>query len=822
MEAVVREFGDRNPREDPVIHFYEEFVKQYDRSLWRGRGVFYTPRPVVSYIVRSVDEQLRTAFGLKDGLADTTTWEEMATLHKALKIPQGVAPSQDFVQILDPAAGTGTFLVEVIDFIHKTLATKWKAEGYTELEIETLWNQYVPEHLLTRLCGYELLMAPYAVAHLKIGLKLYETGYRFGSDERARVFLTNALEPPSDQQLTLDFLPALAHEAQAVNEVKRKQPFSVVIGNPPYAKLSANRSKAAEKLVETYKQLVSEERNVQPLSDDYVKFMALGTGLVLQASMGVIGLITNRGWLDGLIHRGMRASLLGDFDRVLILDCHGDSNVGEAVPQGCANDNLFDIQQGVAVSLFVRCGSISTNAVLRTGDLWGSREEKYGELLRSSALSLTHEIDIPGPPNCFFRQIGDRRTADSYGAFWSLTDVFGSGNRRADQGKAYGNGIKSNRDALLVDFDRQVLLDRMARLADLSLSDEAVKSDLGLQDGPYWNTARERRKVEPSKATAYLRPITYRPFDERWIWYQADLIQIGRGGASPKLMRNLIETENNVALLTSRNSQNPAFSSVFCTRHVSEMKTAESTRASYCFPLFMCSSDDAEREHDQSARVNLSQGFTRALQSALQGGRSEELKAEHVFFFIYSILHSPNYRSRHAEFLSVGFPRIPLPRSADLFSDLARLGGELVSHHLMESPKLNDVVTTYTGQKNPTVGRAGWSDGTAWLDARRTNAREGHRAIEPGVVGFTGVPAEVWNFEIGGYQVCHKWLKDRKGRTLSNDDITHYQKIVVALDETIRIMDGIDRAIESHGGWPDAFEMAGSDSAGSPIEGRLI
>jgi len=243
MEAVIRDFGDKNPQEDPVIHFYELFLKEYDAKKRMKRGVFYTPRPVVSYIVRSVDELLRTELGLENGLADTTTWGEMAKRHKDLKTPAGVSLDQAFVQILDPATGTGTFLVEVIDLICKTMVAKWKTQGHGEKKVEALWNEYVPKHLLPRLHGYELLMAPYAIAHLKIGLKLYETGYRFGSGERARIYLTNALELATDSSKQMEFkewIPALAQEAQKVNEIKRKQRFTVVIGNPPYAGHSSN------------------------------------------------------------------------------------------------------------------------------------------------------------------------------------------------------------------------------------------------------------------------------------------------------------------------------------------------------------------------------------------------------------------------------------------------------------------------------------------------------------------------------------------------------------------------------------------------------
>jgi hypothetical protein len=308
MDAVVRDFGDRNPQEDPVIHFYEHFLAAYDKKQKVQRGVFYTPRPVVSYIVRSVDELLRTEFGLDDGLGDTITWEEMARRHKDLKIPEGVPPEQDFVQVLDPACGTGTFLVEVIDLIHKRMLEKWKAQSHSEKEIEALWNKYVPNHLLPRLYGYELLMAPYAIAHMKIGLKLYETGYRFGSDERARIYLTNSLEPASDSKKQTEFkewIPALAHEGQAVNEIKRRRRFTVVIGNPPYSKLSSNWSEWIDALLHgkdadgaaTASYYVCDgvplgERTVW-IQDDYIKFIRLSQWHIDRTGAGIHSYISN-------------------------------------------------------------------------------------------------------------------------------------------------------------------------------------------------------------------------------------------------------------------------------------------------------------------------------------------------------------------------------------------------------------------------------------------------------------------------------------------------------------------------------------------------
>ena len=379
MEEVVRDFGDRNPQEDPVIHFYEHFLAAYDKKQKVSRGVFYTPRPVVSYIVRSVDELLRTEFGLEDGLADTTTWSEMARRHEDLEIPEGTSPDQAFVQILDPATGTGTFLVEVIDLIHDTMVEKWKARGHGEKKIQALWNEYVPRHLLPRLHGYELLMAPYAIAHLKIGLKLFEAGYRFASDERARVYLTNALEPAGDEQLMLDFLPALAHEAKAVNEIKRKQRFTVVIGNPPYSGLSSNMGPWIDGLLKgrlldgtatSYYHVDGEplgERKVW-LQDDYVKFIRLSQWLLDGTGVGVHGYISNHGYLDNPTFRGMRWSLMQSFRRIRVLDLHGNLKKKEAPPGGGRDVNVFDIQQGVAIGLFTKAAAARS---VCHADLWG-------------------------------------------------------------------------------------------------------------------------------------------------------------------------------------------------------------------------------------------------------------------------------------------------------------------------------------------------------------------------------------------------------------------------------------------------------------------
>ncbi len=412
LPAILRDFGNRTRGEDPVIHFYEHFLSAYNKKLKIQRGVFYTPQPVVSYIVRSVHELLQTEFGLEDGLASTVTWGEMAKKHvvpagnvgtqsqgsetsgkipslaldsgdpwnddhQKFKIPEGTDPNSPFVVILDPATGTATFLVEVIDTIYKTLSTKWRKQGMTDKQQAAAWNEYVPKHLLPRLYGYELMMAPYAIAHMKIGLKLHETGYRFLSEERARIYLTNALEPASDDKKQMEieeWASALAHEVQAVNAVKRGQRFTVVVGNPPYSGHSANNGKwIAEMLRKRFLQSAGYfevdgaplgERNPKWLNDDYVKFIRLAQVTIEQAKTGVLGFITNHGYLDNPTFRGMRQSLTQTFDQCCFFDLHGNSKKKEKAENGGKDENVFDIQQGVAIGLFLHAPSYSADRVL--------------------------------------------------------------------------------------------------------------------------------------------------------------------------------------------------------------------------------------------------------------------------------------------------------------------------------------------------------------------------------------------------------------------------------------------------------------------------
>jgi type I restriction-modification system DNA methylase subunit len=787
MEAVVRDFGDRNPQEDPVIHFYELFLKEYDAKKRMQRGVFYTPRPVVSYIVRSVDELLRTEFGLPDGLADTTTWGEMAKRHKDLKVPEGVSPNHDFVQILDPATGTGTFLVEVIDLIHKTLTAKWKAQGNAEKKIDALWNEYVPEHLLTRLHGYELLMAPYAIAHLKIGLKLYETGYRFGSDERARVYLTNALEPAQDFSGRFEFaIPALAHEAAAVNEIKRHKRFTVVIGNPPYS-ASISEPEWMMRRLDDWKQGLNEIKS--DLNREEWKFLRLAQHHSTTTGAGIVGVIINRDFLDGIVKRRMREHLGQTFPVRIAVDLNGD------VKGNIADENVFEIEQGVAIVLL---GTRAERPALRFTSRVGTRAQKYADLLAKKPIDAAlAEIDASAP---YFRWVpyssGHTAAAEAeYSAWPQVKSAFG----------VASSGIQTKRDGLCVAFTRTEMWERVQRFHALPAAKAREEFDLGA-DGRDWIVKAAKADVAASGPNQrFLCPILYRPFDTRFTYWTGTT----KGFlAYPRreVMQHIVG-HRNVGLIFNRQVVGDSVSHF----GVARVPICHGTfylgnkGQDYFAPLYL-HDEDLLSKHAEGGTPNFTPGFAAELRANL-GTAAATLAPEDIFHYSFAVFHSPTYRSRYAEFLKIDFPRLPLTGNFKLFRGLARLGGELTALHLLESRKLDKPITEFVGSRNSEVGKVWWSKNTVWIDKAQTT-------------GFKGVREEVWNFHIGGYQVCEKWLKDRKGRTLSKDDIAHYQKIVVALAETIRLMKEIDEVIEQHGGWPGAFQTDASAPRAEVVEIR--
>ena len=748
MFEILKDFGKGKGKEDSVVHFYETFLAAYDPKMRELRGVYYTPEPVVSYIVRSIDHLLKTRFKRPKGLGDENTL------------------------ILDPATGTATFLYSVIDQIHQKFANQVGA-----------WDDYVAKHLLNRIFGFELLMAPYAVAHLKIGMQLQDTGYKFESDQRLGIYLTNTLEEAAKKSEQL-YASWIADEANAAAKVKREDPILVVLGNPPYSKFSANRSKDKEgkltfigKLIEDYKTVDGEplgERNPKWLQDDYVKFIRFAQWRIDLTGEGIVGFITNHGYLDNPTFRGLRRSLLKAFNSIYIYNLHGNSRKKEPAPDGCEDKNVFDIQQGVSILICIKEKGNSESAQFYYADLWGSRESKYIQLNEADFSTMRWTECSPARPQYLFLP-QDTALAKEYEAFWPVTEIFG----------VYASTVTTARNDFAMAYDPETLMKRISDLSDRQIDDETIRNKYGLKDVSYWSLSRARKQLlEFRTSSAFIRPYCYRPFDFRFVFYHEAICERLRY----EVMQHM--KDSNLALLTHRPQSPDNFTYVYCTRMIGDQCVAANKSGgggnSFQFPSYIFPQIESSR------RPNLTPSFLKVLAEKLglpqeePFGMPKGVATEDIFNYVYAILHSPTYRTRYAEFLKRDFPRLMLTSNLKLFRFLVMKGAELVALHLLESPKVHDFITGFPEKGDNVVERVQYTDKDkrVWINK---------------VQYFSGVPKSVWEFHIGGYQVCEKWLKDRKGRALTYEDIQHYQKIVVALNETIRLMSEVDTLIPS---WP--------------------
>lgn len=799
VEAILRDFGRRTRagREDPVIHFYELFLREYDREQKVRRGVFYTPDPIVSYIVRSVDHLLKTEFGLAEGLADTSVDPESG---------------EPLVQILDPAAGTGTFLAHVIDQVERTVKAKPGVD----------WNAYVDEHLLPRLNGFELMMAPYAVAHMKLGLKLRQTGYDFSSGERLRVYLTNTLEEPVEIHETLALAGFLSKESNEAARVKREVPITVVIGNPPYSYESKNVGEWVTNLARDYYYVDDQplgERNPKGLLDDYVKFIRFAQWRIEQTGHGILAFICNHAYLDNPTFRGMRQSLIQTFNDIYVLDLHGNSRKAERCPDGSPDQNVFDIQQGVAIGIFVKEKGKIGPATVRHADLWGSRAHKYRQLLQENVQTLKWDHLTPRPPFYLFIPQNIDLLAE-FEKGWGVTEAF----------LVTSSGLFTSRDSLTIHGAPEEVWDTVCDF--VSLPPEQARQKYSLpQDVRDWKVHLAQSDIRASgPIRSKVVPILYRPFDVRFTYYTGrsrGFICMPRA----QIMNHMLAHQN-IGLITVRQVAEGIFNHLLVTDSIVECRSTLSNKGyGYLFPLYLYPAVEGARRmplhfdtwpSGQDDRVpNLDPGFVADLEKRLgwqfvpdgAGDLEATLGPEDVFHYAYAVFHSPTYRTRYAEFLKIDFPRLPLTSDLDLFRSLCTLGADLVALHLLEddypaaswnrngedSPLQHPITAFVEGVNGTTMGAFSkgtcYEDGKVYLDTSQW-ARSSY---------FEGVPEDVWNFYIGGYQVCRKWLYDRRGkrgepgRTLTPDDIVHYQRIVVAIKETMRLMEEIDTVIPS---WP--------------------
>lgn len=778
VEALLKNFGKSTQTQDPIIHFYETFLAEYDPKLRKARGVWYTPEPVVNFIVRGVDELLKTEFGLKDGLADTTrTKVKVKTDKPDRRTKSGyveIEKEVHKVQVLDPATGTGTFLAEVVKYIY---SKKFQA-------MKGAWSGYVEEHLIPRLNGFELLMASYAMAHLKLDMLLSETGYQSQKNPRFNIFLTNSLEEYHPDTGTL-FSSWLSTEANEANNIKRDTPVMVVMGNPPYSGESANKGKWIMDLMEDYKKEPGgkeklKERNPKWINDDYVKFIRFGQHFIEQNGEGVLAYINPHGFLDNPTFRGMRWNLLNTYDKIYTIDLHGNSKKKEVSPDGSPDINVFDIEQGVSINFFVKTGKEKSNELAQVFhyDLFGAREFKY-KYLRDNTLSEVPFNKLPNIEPMYFMVSKDFSAEEEYKKGVSLDLIFSKKNI----------GIVTGRDKLVIS-DKKGDLEK--RINDIFvLNSNEAKSKHSIKESKSWNINDVKSKEGKFKPEL-LKEINYRPFDKKYIYYNDSFIERSR----KDVMQNY--EGDNIGLLTTKSFKDKEFSHLFVTNSISEAIFLSGTTASNAIniPLWLVKPDrQKEMPGGNKDKVtNLSEEYVKQLCSLLKipfnddVGAQESFSSIDIFDYIYAVLSSKEYRQKYNEFLKIDYPYIPYPSNKETFFNLAKQGGQLRQLHLMESKSLESFISTYPiSGSNKVTNKINDKD---WEIYDKEN-QMGRIWINKDQY-FEGVPLKVWEFYIGGYQPAQKWLKDRSGCSLSFDDILHYQKIIVALHETDRIMQAID------------------------------
>jgi predicted helicase len=723
-----------------MIHFYEDFLSEYDPALRKSRGVWYTPQPVVTFIVRAVDDILQKEFKLPMGLADTSK-----------------------AKILDPAAGTGTFLAETVNQIHQKFIGQ-----------AGIWQSYVEESLIKRLNGFELLMAPYTMAHIKLELLLSQTGYRAMGEQRLRVYLTNSLEEQHPKIGSI-FAQFLAREANEASDIKRDAPIMVVMGNPPYSGESQNRGGWIAGLMEDYKKeppadsslqknnpdhwlevheqsaRYLQERNSKSINDDYCKFIRLGQYFVDKNNEGILAYINNHGFIDNPTFRGMRWNLMKSFDKIYILDLHGNARKKEVCPDGSKDENVFDIQQGVSINIFVKTGKkkYGESAEVYHLDLYGKRAEKYDYLSGAKFYRIPFIKLKPSAPEYFFvpKNYGFK---EEYDSGFGVQELFPVNNV----------GIVTSNDAVLVNADKKALLKNI----------------------------KERFDVNPDKKL--IQRVNYRPFDSQYVYYDVEKIERAR----EKVMSHLLNREN-IGLIFKRGfTENapPAFVSGNIIDYRSWSRPGMQG-GDYIAPLYLYPDHKSRKPNLSNAIVAEISSRTglRFVAEKNPGLRGKTFAPLDIFDYVYAVLHSPQYREKYREFLKIDFPRVPYPQSAGQFRTLAKFGEKLRRLHLFEDVEPQKGVANFPLADGNEVEKIRYA-APAPKNSHPADGVTVGRVYINDTQYFDNVPVAAWEFRVGGYRPAQKWLNDRKGRTLAFDDIRHYQKIIRVSLETANIMEEIE------------------------------
>jgi len=766
---------DSDERRDTIVHFYEDFLTYYDPALRKALGVFYTPYQVVRYLVSMVDKSLVEDFGIEGGLSNNEHFEisvpseryenpNKRSKDKYLDTKQISVPR---VAILDPACGTGTFHAEIIKYIKAT---------YFSGVREAFYDEYIRKEdgLLSRLIGFEIMMTSYAVAHLNVRRAIEETLGRVPETQLpTSIYLTNTLAAPNmslerNAQISLfDFSAAISDEAYNADTWKTRRPIKVIIGNPPYLAASTNPFDISAYKTETDGVTKLQEKNPKTLGDDYVKFFRFAEKIIESNREGVLAFVSNSGYIDNPTFRGMRASLLRTFNKIYVVNLHGSAVKQETAPDGSRDENIFDIMQGVALFIGIKTASDSERARVFYSDLWGTRISKFQSL---DEASLGFVDVVPDHKSSCFSMSEDT-DKELYESGISLVELF----------PISVSGIESGNDNVAIAANKGELNNRIEMLKH-----SANEAEIHRLWGNFAHGQTAAKILDDLlSAEGVVAPLSFRPFDQRWTYYS------GRSNGwmvrprEKKTIGNLLEkatTEigKNIGMVFTRGDSTP---NDFSMIHISDtlvdnrLTAAQTAGKASVAPLYLY--DDVT----DTWRPN----FAKVIMDKLTAHMNSKPLSIEVFDYVYGILHDPVYRERFNDFLKRDFPRVPIinaPQdpadqnsfhvSEEMFRAYVTAGEKLRKLHLMQTKVPAELSIEPNSAEDLEIGAIKYKDGVLHLNANKR---------------IHGIPEDVWNYRIGGYQVLDKWFKSRKGETMTINDFDHIANVVGLLAETIKVQD---------------------------------
>lgn len=768
MERILHNYG-----KDPLVHFYEDFLAEYNPKFRKEFGVWYTPKEVVGFIVDAVDHILRTELGIEDGLADNSLieYKEKQT-HK--------------VQILDPATGTGTFLAAVAEKIKET----YKGQ-------EGLWAEDVAAHIVPRLNAFEYLMAPYTMAHLKLATSLGLDKMNNENVDRLNIYLTNSLEENSAEP-PLPFAKFITDESNAANAIKCDTPIMVVMGNPPYNEKSANTGEWIMRLMDDYKQEPGMKRvqlkgkhkdgspkykntlkgaNPKGLNNDYCKFIRLGQNFVERTKEGVLAYITANTYLDSRLFRGMRYELMKSFNKIYIVNLHGSTMRNESSDE-VTDQCVFDIRQGVSIVVMVKTKDKASEELAKVyyKDVYGKRQQKLSFLEEFPLSKIDFSELQPTAPLYTFRII-DAKVKEHYNKGFKIDALM----------PYKVQGFKSDKDNIAIQYEREGI----ERVISSMLSDKTdaeLQEEVGFKDTRDWKLGQARNALKlKMQHERYIAEVQYRPFDIRWTYLDKTLVTYPR----PLIQTSVFNRDNQVLCIGQQGNVmgDDEWSLVYTSTLPTDINVVP-RGGIYLFPMVIYDGMLKYANFSPDILQNIGKHIGLTLQDVDDKERKENgFLAIDLIDYIYAILHSVAYRETYHDFLQNDFPTVPYPTSADCFFRMAELGKKLRLLHELKGVEKAEIITTYpvvAAKDNNVVLTRKFEEisentGRVWINKEQY---------------FDGVPTEAWNMVIAGYQPLDKWLKDRKDKHLTGDEILHYQKMVVALVNTIRTQEEIDRVIE--------------------------